>query len=179
MPASSSIIRIEPPWETSIGGRVKTAALDIDCLSHWKFQLELCSLARLRVHADLACMLLNNSVCDGKAKARAAGLTFARNVFGGEERVINPVDVLRRDSGAAVTDVHLNAVSVGRADVQRAALARHGVFGVEEEVQEHLLQLAGIPVDQRKARAKLSFDFNARDLELVLQQSERFRNDLV
>src|SRR5438270_10216073 len=123
MPASSSIIRIEPPLETSVRGRVKTAASDIDCLSHGEFQLERCSLARLRVHADLACMLLNDSIRDGQAKARAARLAFTRNVLGGKERVIDFVDVLRRNAGAAVTDVHLDALAVRGANVQRAAVA--------------------------------------------------------
>src|SRR5579859_6022010 len=132
MPASSSMIRIEPPLETSVRGRVKTAASDIDCLSHWKFQLERGPLARLRVHADLACMLLNDSVSNREPKTCAARLAFTRNVLGGKERVINLVDMLRLNPGATVADVYLDAVAVGRADVQRAALACHGVFGVQE-----------------------------------------------
>ena len=60
--------------------------------------------------------------------------------------------MFRRNAGAGVSDVDLHAVAVGRADVQRAALARHGVFGVQEQVQEHLLQLAGIAMDQRQVR---------------------------
>src|SRR5579864_1898832 len=179
MPASSSMIRIEPPLETSVRGRVKTAASDIDCLSHWKFQLERGALARLRVHADLACMLLNDSVRDRQSKARAARLAFTRNVLGGKERVINLVDMLRRNAGAAVTDVDLDAVSVGRADVQRATFARHGVFGVQEQVQEHLLQLSGVAMDQRQSRVQIGLHFHVRGLELMLQQRERFRDDLV
>src|SRR5579859_4056310 len=132
MPASSSMIRIEPPLETSVRGRVKTAASDIDCLSHWKFQLERSSLARLRVHADLACMLLNDSVSNREPKTRTARLAFTRNVLGGKERVINLVDMLWLNAGATVTDIDLNAVSVGRAYMQRAAFACHGVFGVQE-----------------------------------------------
>src|SRR5512140_2251495 len=120
MPASSSIIRIEPPWETLVRGRVKTAASDIDCLSHWKFQLERSSLARLRVHADLACMLLNDSVRNGQAKACAARLAFTRNVLGGKERVINLVDMLRLNAGATITDADLDTIAVGGADMQRA-----------------------------------------------------------
>src|SRR6185312_7541102 len=134
MPASSSMIRIEPPLETSVGGRVKTAASDIDCLSHWKFQLERSSLARLGIHANLACMLLNDSVGDGQAKTRAPRLAFTRNVLGSKEWVINPVDVLRRNARATVANIDLHAVAVGRADMQRAALACHGVFGVQEQV---------------------------------------------
>src|SRR6185312_2179305 len=160
MPASSSMIRIEPPLETSVGGRVKTAASDIDCLSHWKFQLERSSLARLGIHANLACMLLNDSVSDGQAKTRAPRLAFTRNVLGGKEWVINLVDVLRRNTGAAVTDVDLHGISVRRADVQRAALARHGVFGVQEQVQEDLLQFAGIAMDQRKPGVKVGLHFH-------------------
>src|SRR5438270_8699376 len=179
MPASSSIIRIEPMLETWVRGRVKTAGSDIDCLSHWKFQLERGSLASLRVHADLACMLLNDSVSDRQAEARAARLAFTRNVLGGKERVINLVDMLRRNAGATVTDVYLDAVSIGRADVQRAAFARHGIFGVQEQVQEHLLQLAGVAMDQRQSGVELRLYLHARGLELVLQERERFSNDLI
>src|SRR5450432_3763267 len=179
MATSSSIIRTEPPLPWSVRGRVKTAASDIDCLSHGKLQLELGSLARLGVHADLACMLLNDSVGDGQAQARATRLALTRGVFGGEERVINPVDVLRRDAAAAVTDVDLHGITVDCGDAQRPTLARHGVLSVEEQVQKHLLQLACIAMDERQCRIELRLNLDVRGLELVLHQSERFRDDFV
>src|ERR1044071_4687932 len=179
MPASSSIIRMEPALPASVRGRVKTAASDIDCLSHGKFQLELGPLPGLRIHADLACVFLNDSVSYGEAQARATRLPLTRDVLGGEEGIVNLVDMFRRNARAAVTDIYLHAVTIGRADVQRAALARHGIFGIEEQVQEHLLQFAGIAMDERQSGIEFSLHLHPRSLELVLQQRESFRDDLV
>src|SRR5579864_1233613 len=179
MPASSSIIRMEPPLPASVRGRVKTAASDIDCLSHGKFQVERGSGPGLRVHADLTCMLLNDSVRYGKAQARATRLSLTRDILGGKEGIVNPVDVFRRNARAAVTDVDLHGVTIGRADVQRATFARHGIFGIEEQVQKHLLQFAGIAMNKRQTGIEFSLNLHPRSLELMLQQGEGFRDDLV
>src|SRR5690242_21880916 len=104
MPASSSIIRMEPPLPASVRGRVKTAASDIDCLSHGKFQVERGPRPGLRIHADLAGVILNDSVGYGEAQARATRLSFARDVLGGKEGIIHLADVFRRNAGAADAD---------------------------------------------------------------------------
>src|ERR1051326_1168600 len=167
MPASSSIIRMEPPLPASVRGRVKTAASDIDCLSHGKFQMERGSLPRLRVHADLACVFLNDSVRYGETQARATRLPLTRDVLGGEEGIVNLVDVFRLNACAAVTDIYLHVVTIGRADAQRAAPGGHGVFGVEGQVQEHLLEFAGIAMDERQSGIEFGFNLHPRSLELV------------
>src|ERR1041385_1108470 len=160
MPSSSSIIRMEPPLPASVRGRVKTAASDIDCLSHGKFQVERGPRPGLRTHADLACVFLNDAVRYGEAQARATRLPLARDILGGKEGIVNLVDVFRRNARAAVTDVYLHAVTIGRADVQRTSIGRHGVFGVEEQVQEHLLQFAGVAMNERQSGIEFSLNLH-------------------
>ena len=53
---------------------------------------------------DLSGMLLNDAVGDGKAQAGAAALPVAGRGFGGEERIVDALEVLGRDAGAGVGD---------------------------------------------------------------------------
>ena len=45
----------------------------------------------------------------------------------------------------------LTRCAIVRGDLQRAA-AGHRILGIEEQVEEHLLQLAGVAVDERQTR---------------------------
>src|SRR6476660_10010649 len=109
-------------------------------------------------------MLLNNSVGHRKAQARATRLALTRDVLGGEGRVVELVDVFRFDSGSAVVDIHLHGVTVHSGDAQSAALGRHSVLGVKEQVQKYLLQLAGVAVDERQPGMELGLDLDMRGL---------------
>src|SRR5579872_4306311 len=104
---------------------------------------------------DDAMVLLEDAAGNGKAQAGAFGL-------GGEERIEQPVNIFRWDADAVVLDSHTQQgliflmlqagdFGVGRdhggGDVQPAA-GFHGIQGIEEEVDESLLQMALIPVNQ-------------------------------
>jgi len=102
--------------------------------------------AGLVVNLDGAAVLLNDTVCDRQAEARP----FASSL-GGEEGIVNAVDVFRVDAVPAVdhVDLHPALVLVRRPDFEHAAGA-HGVARVDEQVQEDLLQLARIAGDGRR-----------------------------
>src|SRR5262249_18322550 len=69
-----------------------------------KLQVEASAAARPAIDLDGATMLLNDTVCDRQAEARP----FVRSL-GGEERIVNAVDVLGVDAVPAVDDVDLDA----------------------------------------------------------------------
>ena len=67
------------------------------------------SLAGEAFHPDFPGVFLDDPVGHRKSETRAPRLAFARRVFGGEEGVVNLVDVLRRNTGAGVADAHVHA----------------------------------------------------------------------
>src|SRR5437868_3700016 len=126
MAASSSMIRMEPsepPGSTSpvscLGASCSVTALCIHGLpgrdwDHREIEMELRTGAGLALNADLTGVLLNNAVGDRQAEAGAT--TFARTVggLGGEERIIDARDALRREAAAAVGDGNVHAGCVVR-----------------------------------------------------------------
>ncbi len=72
----------------------------------------------------------------------------------------------------------LNVIGV-HADAQLAAVVRHGVGRVGEEVHEHLSQLACHAAHGRQARVELAQDLNLGALELVFAENERFFHDIL
>ena len=49
-------------------------------------------------------MLLNDAVGDRQAQSGALALSFARRGLGGEERVVDALDMFLRNAGAGVGD---------------------------------------------------------------------------
>src|SRR5262245_1056142 len=141
MAASSSTISTEPPVFVAAGCRVKTAASDIDGLPYQgEFKIEGGAPARLAIHSDLPCMLLDDPVSHRQSQARSSRLAFPRRVLGGKERIVDLVDVFRRNAAAGIGHLDLDAGAVPRSNAQRATGCRHGVFGIDEQVEKHLLQ---------------------------------------
>ena len=69
--------------------------LNMDRLpAEWEIQSESGTGARMAFHANFACVFLDDAVSNGKAQAGAARLAFARRRLGGEERVVDPLNVL-------------------------------------------------------------------------------------
>src|SRR5207253_11201549 len=94
------MIRMHPCEEEglSVKRRGMTAASDIDRLSQQReIQIERCSFFRGTFDANLAGMLLNNSVGDRQTEAGATFMTLLRCGLGGEEGIVNPLDVLLLD----------------------------------------------------------------------------------
>src|SRR5579872_2917608 len=149
-----------------------TAASDIDRLSdHREIDVKSGALLRRAFDANLSRMLLNNSVGHREPEPGAAFLPIAYGALGGEERTVNAVNMFLRDSRSTVRNRDTDAVSIGGYNPQRAPV-RHCVFGVEEKIQEDLLQASGIALDWRQVGCKLILHSNPASLELVLKQAQ-------
>src|SRR5438874_3298951 len=145
MDSSSSTIRIEAgaPGTAASGLFASITASDMHGLSrldlhHGKFEMERGAFAGLAFHADLSCMLLNDAVGDGESQASTPLIPGAVRSLGGEERVVDAINMFLRDAAAGIPHHDVHAIAVRSAHRQYSAL-RHGVFGVEEQIQKHLL----------------------------------------
>src|SRR6185369_16072342 len=181
MAASSSMISTEPE-EVEPSPRLwrgMVASSDIDSLPREReIQVEGCASPGMAFHPNLPGMLLNDSVSHGKTQAGAFALAFTRGRFGGEERVVDALDVFLRDTAAGVGDDHADPVPVGGGYTERSAL-RHGVARVQEQVQEYLLQASRITADKGQVVGQFVFHPDLGDLELVFQQCHGVGDDLV
>src|SRR5215472_1013578 len=143
--ASSSMIRTEPPVVGAADCRVRTAASDIYGLpNEGEFKVESGALPGEALHPDLSSVFLDDPVGHRETQTGASRLAFTRRTLRSEEGIIDLVDVLGSDAGAGIADADLYSGPVGGIDAQRAAAAGHGIFGIHEKVQEHLLQFAGV-----------------------------------
>src|SRR5690242_16142003 len=92
---------VTPSW--ALGGR-ETTTSDIDRLSnHWEFHEKLRALSGLAFDANLSRVLLDDAVGHREAKAGAAAVALLRPVLGGEERIVDPVNVFRRNAVAGIS----------------------------------------------------------------------------
>ena len=82
-------------------------------------------------------MLLDDAVADGEPQPGP----LARHLRG-EERVVDAAEDLRRDALAVVLHVQTYTQVLLRG--ANADLAPQGILGVEQQVEDHLLQLAAI-----------------------------------
>ncbi len=69
--------------------------------------------------------------------------------LGGEERIVDALQMLGRDARAGVGD-HGFDVAVDQRGHAQPAAARHGFLGVQQQVEKDLLQLAGVAVNGRQ-----------------------------
>src|SRR5438552_13078733 len=172
MDSSSSTMRIEAgaPGIAARGFLANITASDMHSLSrshHGKLQMEGRPFARPALHTNLPGMFLNDAVSDRESEARAALRSRTVGGFCGEKGIVNPVNVFLRDAAAGIGNHDVHAAAVGSAHGEGSAL-RHGVFGVEEQIQKYLLQFSGIAVHAGDFFClALHFDFGA--LELVLE----------
>src|SRR4051812_38433338 len=98
------ILPTEAELTTSAGSRV-TATSDIDRLSHhWEFHVEAGALAGLALHTDLAGVFLDDAVGDREPEAGATAATLRRTILGGEEWIVNAMNMFGRDARASVAD---------------------------------------------------------------------------
>src|SRR6185437_1347208 len=109
MAVSSSMIRMVPAAVLSTGARLNTATSDIDSLSNQrKFKAEDRALPGRAFHPDLSRVFLNNPVCYGQTQPRPPCLALPRRCLGGEERVVNFLDVLRRNARSCIANIHFH-----------------------------------------------------------------------
>src|SRR5271165_914528 len=96
MAASSSMMSTEPSVLVSSRGATKRvmAASGIDHLSdHGEFHDERGTPPGRTVHMDLASVLLNDAVGHRQSQSRTAAVPALRLVLGGEERIVDAVNV--------------------------------------------------------------------------------------
>src|ERR1700686_2259738 len=126
--------------------RTMTAASDIDGLPRQReIEVEGSAFAGAALHSNFPSVLLNDAVGYGQAQPGASRLPFTGRRLGGEEWVVNPVDMLLRNAAAGIRDHHARASPILSGVAQRPAIA-HRIFGIQKQVQEHLLQPPRIPV---------------------------------
>src|SRR5437899_3424853 len=106
------------------------------------------ALAHFRFDLNSAFVVLDNLLADRQAQAGAFGFSFARGAFGGEEGLENAGQELVGDSRAVVDDLDENfrVSRIAEAlDGERAAAAQHGLAGVNQQIEQYLLELHGVP----------------------------------
>jgi len=148
-----------------------------------ELKMEAGSFADVALHGDLAGVFLDDAIGYGEAEASAFALAVAWCALGGEEGIVDAQHVLGRDAVARICDLQhdaLAALAGGHAQGAAAGLAADdGVLRVEEEIEQHLLQLALVAVDGGQIVCQARVHFNLRGLELVLQQGEGVVDDAV
>ena len=110
--------------------------------------MERCAATYFAVHLNLAGMFLNNAVAHGKAEARSTSLTFNNSGFGSEEWIVDAAKIFCRDARPGVANDHFDLPIVDGFDPQYPALC-HGIFSVEKQVEEYLLELPHVAQDVR------------------------------
>src|ERR1700733_1483641 len=109
-----------------------TAASDMDCLpAQGEIQSKGSTGSGMAFNPDFSRVLLDDSVGDRKAESRAAVLAFSRHVLRREKRIVDALDMFRRNARASVG--HLNAYRIAiAADHAQRSSARHGILCVEK-----------------------------------------------
>src|ERR1022692_3571951 len=126
------------------------ATSDMDCLPYEReVQGKGCTFAGAALYPNISRMFLNDSVGHGKPQAGAAILALGGGCFGGEEWIIDALNVFLSNAGAGVGDAHADEFAIHRGYVQHST-AHHGVLGIEEQIEKHLLQTSRVALDQRK-----------------------------
>src|SRR3974390_3716945 len=140
--ASSSTMSTEPagdgfPFTLPRG---MTAASDMDCLpAQGEVESEGRAATGIAFDPNLPGVFLNNAVGHRETESCASVLAFLGGRLGGEERIVDAMNVFGRNAGPGVGAAYTHEVAVGGGNVQLAT-AGHGVFRVEEQIQEYLLE---------------------------------------
>src|ERR1700743_492197 len=127
-----------------------------------------CAGAHGALDVNFSGMLLNDAVGDAEAEAGATLAVGSGDGFGGEERIVDTLEMVWRDAGAGVGDDCFYVTIDERGDAQASA-AGHGVTRVEKQVQENLLELTGVALDFGELIGEFEIDIDLSGLELMLQ----------
>ncbi len=147
----------------------------------WELQLEGGADADLAFDVDLAGVLLHDAVADGEAKAGAFVLALLGFALGGEEGIVDAVEVLLLDAAAGVLNADDDATcAVEGGDLEGCVGgAEHRVLRVQHEVEDDLLELALVAVNAGEVWVEVGFDTDLRGLELVLEEGDGVVKELV
>ena len=89
---------------------------------------------------------------DDAVHHRQAHAGAALRQLGGEEWLEDPLLQLGRDADAGVAHLHPDLAVAAAGPDRQIAAAGHGVGGVDDEVDEHLLELAAVAFERQLAR---------------------------
>src|SRR5713226_9657502 len=132
----------------------------------------------LALDRNLAAMLLHDPVHDGKAQAGAHA-----DRLGGEERIEDARSNLGRDAGAVIGHFErqplLRDALRAHPDVAVPASLLDGLFGVDHQVEHHLLHLEGIGERGGQLGIELEIDGDVFNLQFVAAQRQSPLDDLV
>ena len=142
MSASSSMIRTRP-----LLGGVEVLGVRRSGI-HWlsaqrELQMKQCTSAGLTLHFDRSAVLADDAVSDRQAQTGSLS-----GDFGGEEGIVDTGQVFGGNSLPGIRD--FDARRIVRSSVvidHESAAAFHGVPGVQEQIEKHLLEFAGIAFD--------------------------------
>src|SRR5215467_2836274 len=110
--------------------------------------------AWLRVRVNKSASLLDDAVDGGKPEACSLA-----DLFGGEKRLENLLDDLRRNARPAVAHLDQHIVGLRHAFVgkllaflggnivraqRKLAAVRHGIAGIDRQIHDHLLELRNV-----------------------------------
>src|SRR5207245_10184519 len=119
-------------------------------------------------------MFFDDAVADRESQAGAATCGF-----GGEEGVEDAREIFALDAEARVGDFDFDvAVIRGAAHFEHAA-GRHGVLGIQEEVQEDLLQAIGRSQNAGQIVSEILDNLNVGGAEGMSNESKRFVNYVI
>src|ERR1700683_3423570 len=95
-------------------------------------------------------VLLNDSVghCQTQTGSFAATL-------GSEEGVVNALDVLGGDAMASVRNIYTGTGFLAPCPDRKHTTPLHGIPRIEEQIQEDLLQFAGVAMHRRQAGGQI------------------------
>ena len=124
-------------------------------------------------------MLLHDAVRDGQTEPGPGA-----NLLGREERLEHVRQHLPGDAGPVVDDLRLDRAATfagarSHHDAGAALAVVDGLLGVEQEVQEHLLELARVAHDRREPRGEVALDTDTRQRELVQPERQGSLDHLV
>src|ERR1051325_6522114 len=104
-------------------------------------------------------------------------------IFGGVERIENALEAVGRNAGAAIDDRYgEHFFFPSRADAQHSIMrvdSGHGVGGVDDQIDQNLLELHANPQNLRQPLAWIGFDDDALLVEVEPHQAQHFRHKLV
>src|SRR6185436_6035336 len=110
-------------------------------------------------------VLADDSIGDRQAEAGALA-----HRLGGEERIVNAREVLSRNAVAGVGDLGDGFAAFDARRNRQPAAARHRIARVEEQVQEHLLELELVADHVDGRGVQLAPDLDAALFKLMFEQ---------
>lgn len=116
-------------------------------------------------------MRLDEASADAQAQTEAIPV-------GGDERIENAIQLIRWNTVTAIPDRHLHAVAVGHADLDQepaslGCLIRHGIAGIEDQIEEHLLELHAIAQNDGQLGIKFRLQRNSLRDQVAAPKSAR------